>query len=343
MAFASPLPIGRPRAATRSRFAAAARPAYLLAGLVAVSTALLLRMRGLILVGADFEVLGTAAALLMVGAWCLHARGFVRTATFVETWTLMTTFCVVASILLFVLAAGRMPLIDGTLATADRLLLPALDWPAMVRSLGRDPVPVAAATFCYASLGWQPLLLLFVCVTHGRTMRCWTFVTAWVIALIVTSALFALLPAVGPYPHYAITQAAVPAMTDPAPWNTPGIVTGLRNGSLRAIAFTDLDGIVTFPSFHAGGAVLLAWGFWPLRPLRAPMVTLNAAMMLAAIPIGGHYFVDIPAGAAVAVLAILVARRWVPERSAAEHAGEDRVDVLEVIVEVEPRGDLVRG
>jgi membrane-associated phospholipid phosphatase len=68
-----------------------------------------------------------------------------------------------------------------------------------------------------------------------------------------------------------------------------------------------LNGVVTFPSFHAAAAILLGWGFWALRWIRWPAVALNIAMFLAAVPIGGHYVADILAGAAAAVLAIKVA------------------------------------
>lgn len=65
---------------------------------------------------------------------------------------------------------------------------------------------------------------------------------------------------------------------------------------------------VTFPSFHAGAAPLLGWGFWPVARLRWPLVTLNVVMAASAIPIGGHYVVDIIAGVMVAAAGIAVAR-----------------------------------
>ena len=82
-----------------------------------------------------------------------------------------------------------------------------------------------------------------------------------------------------------------------------------RDGALRHLDLLGLGGIVTFPSFHAASAVLYAWALWPVRWMR-PIVVLAFTAMLAATPInGGHYLIDIIAGIAIAVLAIVAARR----------------------------------
>jgi membrane-associated phospholipid phosphatase len=81
----------------------------------------------------------------------------------------------------------------------------------------------------------------------------------------------------------------------------------VRDGSLRHLELLGLAGLVTFPSFHAGSAILYAWALWPVRWFRPVAILCNAAM-LAATPIdGGHYFIDVIAGVAVAVLAIAAA------------------------------------
>ena len=80
----------------------------------------------------------------------------------------------------------------------------------------------------------------------------------------------------------------------------------------------DLDkpqGLVCFPSFHTVLVIMFCyalrgtWLFWPAA-------VLGGLTMPSLPPIGGHYLIDIPAGAALALLAILVVRRWSPERAA---------------------------
>jgi membrane-associated phospholipid phosphatase len=82
----------------------------------------------------------------------------------------------------------------------------------------------------------------------------------------------------------------------------------VRDGRLRVLDLFGLAGIVTFPSFHATSAALYAWALWPVRWFRPIAILANAAM-LASTPIdGGHYFVDLVAGIAVAVAAVVAAR-----------------------------------
>jgi membrane-associated phospholipid phosphatase len=77
--------------------------------------------------------------------------------------------------------------------------------------------------------------------------------------------------------------------------------------TLDANAFT---GIVTFPSFHAAGAVLLACAWWQVPGLRYPGVALNAAMLVSAIPCGGHYLSDLIAGCGIAGAIIWAVGRY---------------------------------
>ena len=81
----------------------------------------------------------------------------------------------------------------------------------------------------------------------------------------------------------------------------------VRDGSHRLLDLFGLTGLLTLPSFHAASALLYTWAFWPARWMR-PVAILANGLMLASTPIdGGHYFIDIFAGIAVAVAAIAAA------------------------------------
>jgi membrane-associated phospholipid phosphatase len=86
----------------------------------------------------------------------------------------------------------------------------------------------------------------------------------------------------------------------------------LRAGTLDTLVWNKLEGIIQFPSFHAALAVIFTYAarhrWWTLIPFAA----LNALMLAATPPIGGHYLVDTLAGLAVAVVAIAVSRRLQP-------------------------------
>ena len=83
----------------------------------------------------------------------------------------------------------------------------------------------------------------------------------------------------------------------------------MRDGSLRMLDLFQLGGVLTFPSFHAIAAVLYCWALWPVRWLRPLNLFCNGAMLVATPVGGGHYFIDVIAGVAIAMLSVYAARR----------------------------------
>jgi membrane-associated phospholipid phosphatase len=163
-----------------------------------------------------------------------------------------------------------------------------------------------------------------VLAAAGRYHRLQEFTMAFALALIVTTTVSGLVPAVGAYEQVGIHM---PALADLAarPFldETRSLFDQVRDGTLRQLNILGLAGLVTFPSFHAASAVLYAWALWPVRWIR-PFVILANGAMLASTPIdGGHYFIDLAAGMAVAAGAI-VAARAVSHRLA-RHRGSTRM------------------
>ncbi len=70
------------------------------------------------------------------------------------------------------------------------------------------------------------------------------------------------------------------------------------------VTWRNAEGIITMPSVHAAVAILLIAGFWK-TPLALPITILNVLMIASTLPVGRHYVVDLLAGAAIAVVAIL--------------------------------------
>ena len=72
----------------------------------------------------------------------------------------------------------------------------------------------------------------------------------------------------------------------------------------------EIEGLVTFPSFHTAAGVLFAWALWSTRWLRWPGLIVNV-LMIASVPIiGAHYLVDVFGGVVVAIASLYLARRW---------------------------------
>jgi membrane-associated phospholipid phosphatase len=106
----------------------------------------------------------------------------------------------------------------------------------------------------------------------------------------------------------AVAQVIVPALT-----NTPGapsnvVRLALRDGSFHTLDFTEGVGLISFPSMHAALAVMVGLALWQFRVSRVPVAVFTALMLLAIPSEGGHYLVDVLAGAAVGLLAWRLAR-----------------------------------
>ena len=49
----------------------------------------------------------------------------------------------------------------------------------------------------------------------------------------------------------------------------------LRAGTFHVIDFTDLEGLITMPSFHAAGAMMVTWAFRRHRAVFLPLVIIS--------------------------------------------------------------------
>ncbi|MFA5969231.1 MAG: phosphatase PAP2 family protein [Sphingomonas sp.] len=158
--------------------------------------------------------------------------------------------------------------------------------------------------------GWlmvQPPLVVVLLVLLRQRRRLWIFVNAWAITLALTLAIYVFAPAKGPFWYYSIAGNALPGLTSHLPWIFPQVLDQLRDGSLRDITKVLGVGLVSFPSFHAAGAALLAWAMWGNRFTRFPFLLFNSAVTGSALISGGHYVIDIVGGWGVAAVSIPLA------------------------------------
>ena len=132
------------------------------------------------------------------------------------------------------------------------------------------------------------------------------YVVAYMAAALACIAISGAFPAAGPWSHYSLASAIdVSSLSHFEP---------LRDGRLRSIDLASMQGLISIPSMHAATAILIVHA---LRGTRwfAAAAALNAAM-IAGTPIeGGHYFVDVIGGVALALMIVAVARRRRPVRS----------------------------
>jgi membrane-associated phospholipid phosphatase len=72
-----------------------------------------------------------------------------------------------------------------------------------------------------------------------------------------------------------------------------------RNATEPVLALGHASGVITFPSFHVGCALVLAQAWHGFRIIGLLAKLLAGIIIFSCVPIGGHYLVDLAAGAAV--------------------------------------------
>lgn len=214
---------------------------------------------------------------------------------------------ILGTLLSYAAAGAAFPYRDAELQAADRAL--GLDWRAGLDFINRHRPLGILSNLVYFSMKPQTALIVGALVVTGRFSRLHAFALATAFALVITIALFAFMPALGYFAHLGLSAADSPHFSPSVTYRHVVQLDAIRSGAMRIIRFDSLEGIITFPSFHAAAAVLATWALWPCRGLRVGVAALNAAMVAATPFDGAHYFVDLPAGILVASIAIWSASR----------------------------------
>jgi hypothetical protein len=218
----------------------------------------------------------------------------------------LNAMIVLATPLTYIAASADLPIQDANLARFDQLL--GLDWRAYYRFVQERPFLIPYAYLGYAMITWPTIGVPLLLVSTRHYLRLQQFVLACILTLVATALLSSLVPAIGTYYEYGIAPE-VPGFRASGYLIQLQELPFVRDGSLRKLDFSTMGGIITFPSFHAAAAVLALWAFWAVWWTRPLALIANLGMLLATPLVGGHYFVDVIAGVALAVLAIAVAGR----------------------------------
>ena len=150
-----------------------------------------------------------------------------------------------------------------------------------------------------------PLVIIILSLVGQCRLQ--MFVIAGQISALACSTIAALMPAVDAYIYLAInTRVAFPWVPPTATSHLAHVVQLRSNAPV--IPLDSLEGIITFPSFHAALGVLFVWAFWRTPVVRWIAVGVNVANIAATPVSGGHYFVDALAGLLVAFGSIVTTK-----------------------------------
>lgn len=216
-------------------------------------------------------------------------------------------FSAVGSILSYLLAREGGALQDDLLTRWDRSL--GFDWLAYVQWVDGFAPLVLLFKLAYASLVPQIILIVIVQGFSGRIGLMRQTILAAMLCGTITILLSPLWPAESNFVHLNLKITDFRNIDPYAGYIHLAHFEALRNGSLTHLSLKDAQGIITFPSYHAGLAMVTLWSFWKTPWIRWPGIAV-ALLTIAATPVdGGHYLVDVIAGCAIATASIAVAKR----------------------------------
>lgn len=262
-----------------------------------------------------FGFLPSVILLALFVIYC-HLRGSAALKTLQEPLT-GTLFVLVAFNALRVFNHLTMsipfPFVDDQLAALDEML--GFKWLAYTTWVSRHPFVVFAFQKAYQGLTLVTavvLVLLFTVIGSGRA-REFCRLVFW--TSLVTAIIGAAFPAEAAMDRFASTELRLVFGPNAGIYPLP-FIEAVRGAANHVLDLRELPGLIAMPSFHTICALLIVHACRGHRFLW-PAVIAYATIMIASTPImGGHYFVDLIAGALLTTFAIafdkLLARR--PDR-----------------------------
>jgi hypothetical protein len=273
---------------------------WLIIGALAAVDMAGLRLTNMHLEAEGLLKLGVALlALFAIGVVYTRWRPVERLADLAQTAAQLMAFFAAVGVFSYLVSASAAPLVDDTLAAADRAI--GFDWPAWFSWVHDRWIVAFVLKAAYFSATPQLALIPIYLALSGQPQRNARLIWELMLSLALIVPLSGLLPAASAWVHYAVTDL-IPAVHMPD-------FTALRSGTMREISLARMEGLITFPSFHTTLAVLFIAALRRHRLALAIGAVVNGLMLVSIPSEGGHYLVDVIAGAAVAAAAIWVAAR----------------------------------
>ena len=244
----------------------------------------------------DLHDANMIAMPLLAAAIALRKFGGQRGGVMLEFFALMLAAGPLLTVMTYVGLAQSGSFWDARFLLADRAL--GFDWLGWFHFVTRHGAVAAVLSFLYVSLTYQAVyftLLMGLMSAAGRMKEIF-----WLLlfALVLTALFCWLMPAMGPYQTFAL-QSYGPFLPE---------IARLHASHGLAISLAQLQGVVTFPSFHTTMALAMIYAFRRTGIIGWGIALANGVLLLGVPVYGGHYLVDMIAGTGVFVLALAAVR-----------------------------------
>ncbi len=214
---------------------------------------------------------------------------------------LMALLTNLASAMQYGAVALGAPFADRWLAAADAAI--GIDVPSLVKWTRAHPIVDLLLTVSYASLIAQYFVAIGLLAAYRHRAQFWEFAFHFHFCLIATVAALAIVPAVCPPAYYGFQPTI--DMT-----RLIQQIRGFHAGTMTVVRFDQMEGLVSFPSFHVAGALITTWAVRHRRWIFVPYALVNVALIASTMMSGVHYAVDAIAALPLFLVSVFVYRRW---------------------------------
>jgi hypothetical protein len=252
-------------------------------------------------------VLIGALASLWMSLWFLPGDSTVRRRVAqgaAATVLLLSLVQIVAPMQYGALALGR-PFIDPWLDHADHWL--GVDVAGLTAWTAQYGWLVAVLNVAYNSLVPQLLLPLVVLPLTADWDRLWEYLWHLHVSLIGALACLALWPTVYVFTYRHFDPLVAPALVQ----HVMAQVWALHAGTFHTVVLQDMQGLISFPSFHAAAALAVTWSLrGQARWMWMPVALLNIGLVSATVFLGLHYVTDLVGTGVLLAGSAVIHQRW---------------------------------
>jgi hypothetical protein len=239
-----------------------------------------------------FAVLGFLLTIYVVyGRW----RGSPGLSNLCGVLAAMSWSGAMAGIISLIGLRYHAPLIDADLAAWDQAA--GIFGPSMVAWAADHPSWSHLLAIAYDS-SFPVLFGLAVVLTLARRFdELWILAFVFAATIVASTSISVFLPAKGAFAFFDYPASLLDRLPSGAGVYHLGKFNYFRDAATPVVSFASLQGVVTFPSFHCCVALMTIFATKGLRGLFPISVGWNALVIVSTVPIGGHYVIDLPAGA----------------------------------------------
>lgn len=243
--------------------------------------------------------------LLMLHLYYGQIRKEQRLELLTGSMALMLWSAACAAIIAHVGMRFRLPLVDDMLADADLAI--GIDTPRLVLAFAGHPLLGDVLYAIYLSAVPAVVATILSLSLSGRAKRTWEAIFGYCSGLVICSLMSVAWPALANFVHSGLTQKQTSGLPSSAGVFFLDSVRYFRDGHNPIVDPSQFDGVVTFPSFHAIMALIVAYA-WRGGAFSGLVYFWAVILIISTVPIGGHYVVDLWAGGLLWLACIYLGR-----------------------------------